>query len=146
MRTNHPGSAALNLTASNFTLLRFSLAILHLCGIPVSVAKTKFACRIETACFPTLEFAEYDPAIIQVGAIYADLGAPSRHVECGCGRRTDDRSFEPRRGEHGRRASCVKYAMMSAESVTAHHACLWLPDPSGWPNVPSGIPLAVCAA
>jgi hypothetical protein len=94
-RTNHPGSAAVNLTASNLTLLRFSFAILHLCGIRVGVAKTTFACRIETACFPTLEFAEYDPAIIQVGAIYADLGAPSRHVQCVRGRRTDDRSPNP---------------------------------------------------
>ena len=108
MRTNHPGSAALNLTASNLTLLRFSSAIGHLCGKRVCVAKTKFACRIETACFPTLEFAEYDPAIIQVGAIYADLGAPPRRVDCGLGRRTDDRSFEPRCGQHGRRVSCVE--------------------------------------
>ena len=75
MRTNHPGSAALNCTASNLTPLRFSSAIDHLRGKRVCVAKTKFACRIETACFPTLEFAEYYPAIIQVGASNADLGA-----------------------------------------------------------------------
>jgi hypothetical protein len=68
----------------------------HLSGKRGCVARTHVACRIETACFPTLEFAEYDPAIIQVGTFYADLGAPSRRVDCGCGRRTDDRSFEPR--------------------------------------------------
>jgi hypothetical protein len=49
MRTNHPGSAALNFTASNLTLLRFSLAIGHLCGKRVCVASTHVACRIETA-------------------------------------------------------------------------------------------------
>ena len=49
MRTNHPGLAALNLTASNLTLLRFSLAILHLCGKRGCVARTHVACRIETA-------------------------------------------------------------------------------------------------
>jgi hypothetical protein len=75
MRTNHPGSAALNLTASNLTLLCFAVVIGHLSGKRGCVARTHVACRIETACFPTLEFAEYDPAIIQVGTIYADLGA-----------------------------------------------------------------------
>jgi hypothetical protein len=32
-------------------------------------------CCIETACFPILELAEYDPAIVQVGAIFADFAA-----------------------------------------------------------------------
>ena len=49
MRTNHPGSAALNFTASNLTLLGFALVIGHLCGKRVSVARTHVACRIETA-------------------------------------------------------------------------------------------------
>ena len=49
MRTNHPGSAALNLTASNLTLLGFALVIGHLCGKRVCVATTHVACRIETA-------------------------------------------------------------------------------------------------
>jgi hypothetical protein len=53
MRTNHPGSAALNFTASNLTPLRFFSAIDHLCGKRVCVAKTKVAGRIEAACFPT---------------------------------------------------------------------------------------------
>ena len=44
MRTNHPGSAAVNFTASNLTLLGFALVIGHLCGKRVCVAKTKFAC------------------------------------------------------------------------------------------------------
>jgi hypothetical protein len=51
MRTNHPGSAAVNFTASNLTLLGFALVIGHLCGKRVRVAKTKFARRSETACF-----------------------------------------------------------------------------------------------
>ena len=95
MRTNHPGSAALNLTASNRTLLRFSSAIGRLCGKRGGVARTHVSCRIETVCFPTFEFAEYDPAIIQVGAIYANLDVPSRRVEYGCGRRTDDAARTP---------------------------------------------------
>jgi hypothetical protein len=49
MRTNHPGSAALSFTASNLTLLRFSPAIVHLCGKRVCVARTRVARRIETA-------------------------------------------------------------------------------------------------
>ena len=34
-----------------------------------------------------------------------------------------------RRGERGRRTRCAESAMRSAESVTAHQACLLLPDP-----------------
>ncbi|MGD0763997.1 MAG: hypothetical protein ABR929_12570 [Roseiarcus sp.] len=36
------------------------------------------------------------------------------------GGRSDGRSFKPRRGEHGRRASCVESAERSAESVATH--------------------------
>src|SRR5271157_644599 len=40
----------------------------------------------------------------------------------------------------------VRVRNESAESVTAHQVSLLLPDPPGWPTLPSAILLAVCAA
>ncbi len=77
MRTNHPGSAALNLTASNLTLLRFSLAILHLCGKRVCVARTNLACRIEAAYFPTAAVSggQFEPRDLVRGDLASRLVA-----------------------------------------------------------------------